>query len=68
MVEQIAGEFQGRLKVLQADVDQTQEAAGRLGIMGVPTLVLFKGGREVGRTVGAQPKAAIVKQLERALS
>lgn len=68
VVDEIAGDFEGRLKVVKVDIDGAQETASRFGIMSVPTLMVFKGGQEIGRTVGAQPKAAIVKQLESVLA
>lgn len=68
VVDEIAGDFEGRLKVFKVDIDGAQETASRFGIMSVPTLMVFKGGQEIGRTVGAQPKSAIVKQLELVLA
>ena len=68
VVEEIAGDFEGRLKVVMVDIDTAQETASKYGIMSVPTLMVFRGGKEVGRTVGAQPKDSIVKQLESALA
>jgi thioredoxin 1 len=68
IVDEIAGDFKGRLKVVKMDVDSAQATASRLGILSVPTLMVFRQGKEVGRTMGAQPKAAIVKQLESILA
>ena len=68
VVEEIAGDFEGRLKVVKVDIDTAQETASKFGIMSVPTLMVFRKGKEVGRTVGAQPKDTIVKQLESALA
>lgn len=68
VVEEIADDFEGRLKVVKVDIDSAQETASRLGITSVPTLMVFNKGKEVGRTYGAQPKETIVKQLEAALA
>ena len=68
IVDEIAGDFEGRLRVFKVDIDGAQETASRFGIMSVPTLMVFRGGQEIGRTVGAQPKATIVKQLESVLA
>lgn len=67
VVEQIAGQYAGRLKVVQAPMERVPETAARLEIRAVPTLVLVRGGREVCRAVGAQPKHLLVKLLDIAL-
>lgn len=64
LVDQIATEFNGRLKVAKIDIDNSPETPAQLGIRGVPTLVVFKNGREVARQVGAVPKAKIVALFE----
>ncbi|MGF7179049.1 thioredoxin [Tunturiibacter psychrotolerans] len=58
-VEEIAAEFDGRLKVMKLDVDQNSATASRFAIRGIPALLLFKGGKEVERIVGLVPKATI---------
>jgi thioredoxin 1 len=63
VVDEIAGDMKGKLKVVKCDVDNAQDMASSLGILSVPTLVLFQGGKEVRRRVGAGPKASIVKDL-----
>ena len=63
VVDEIAGDMKGKLKVVKCDVDEAQDTAASLGILSVPTLVLFQGGKEVRRRVGAGPKASIVKDL-----
>ena len=63
VVDEIAGEMKGKIKVMKCDVDEAQDTAASLGILSVPTLVLFQGGKEVRRRVGAGNKATIVKDL-----
>lgn len=63
-IDQIAAEFNGRLKVAKLDIDDSPETPARLGIRGVPTLVVFKNGQEVARQVGAAPKQKIVALVE----
>lgn len=58
-IDQLAEEYQGRLKVAKLDIDDSPNTPANLGIRGVPTLIVFKGGREVARQVGAAPKAKI---------
>lgn len=62
----IVDELAGRLKVAKCNVDENQDLAMKFGVMSIPTLVVFKGGQEVGRTVGASamPKARLAAELE----
>lgn len=64
VVEQIAREMAGRLRVAKLNVDENPATASRFDIQGIPALLVFKDGREVERIVGAQPKAAILQRLE----
>lgn len=64
VVDQIAHEMAGRLRVMKLNVDENPATASRFDIRGIPALLVFKGGREVERIVGAQPKSAIVQRLE----
>jgi thioredoxin 1 len=63
-VDAIAEEYAGKLKVMKLDVDSDQDIAARYGIMGIPALLLFKGGEVVTQIVGAQPKDSIIKQIQ----
>ncbi|MBI4231876.1 thioredoxin, partial [Candidatus Peregrinibacteria bacterium] len=65
VVEEVAKEYNGKLKVVKVDVDKAGEAATQFGVMSVPTVVFIKDGKEVGRSVGAVPKQNLVKELER---
>jgi thioredoxin 1 len=64
-VEQLSTELQGKAKVVTIDVDEQNEIAARYGIMSIPALVVFKGGQEVDRIVGAVPKATIEQLVKR---
>ncbi len=66
-IEQIAEEYAGRAKVYKLDVDANGEIAQKYGIMSIPALVVFKGGKDVDRMVGAAPKAQIAALIDRAL-
>jgi thioredoxin 1 len=55
------------LRVVQLDVDTSQVVAGRYGVLSMPTLVLFRGGQELGRTIGAQPRRRIEQQVDQML-
>ena len=64
VVEEIAGEYEGKVKVGKLDVENNAETAGKSGIRSIPTLLIFKGGEVVDRIVGAVPKHAIVEKLK----
>jgi thioredoxin len=57
LLEKLADEFAGRVNFAKANADETGNLAGRFGITGVPTLILFHGGKPMGRTIGlASPR------------
>ena len=62
-VQEIAAEHEGALQVAKVDVDDNPAVPGRYAIVGIPTLMLFKGGQVVERIVGAQPKERILAQV-----
>ncbi|RMG06864.1 MAG: thioredoxin [Acidobacteria bacterium] len=67
-VEAVAEQFNGKAKVLKMNVDENPEIPQQYGIRGIPTLILFKGGVEQERIVGAVPRDVIIKLLEKHLS
>ena len=62
-VEQIAEDYDGSIKVAKVDVDDNPAIPGRYGIVGIPTLMLFKDGEVVERITGALPKDAILAKV-----
>jgi thioredoxin 1 len=60
MLEEIAGEYQGRLKILKVDVDQEAELAEQHNIASIPALVLYREGRILAQRSGAIPKQEII--------
>jgi thioredoxin 1 len=64
-VEEIAKEYQGRLKVAKVDVDENMEVSARYGVQSIPTLMLFKNGDAVERLIGAYPKPMILAKIQR---
>lgn len=66
-VNQLAGEYEGRVKVTTLDIDESPATAQKFQIRGVPTLLMIKGGKVVGQQVGAVPKAKIQALLDSAL-
>jgi thioredoxin 1 len=67
VVEELASEYEGKVKVGKVDVDSNQQVAFKYGIRGIPTLLIFKSGRVVEQIVGAVPKPHIAAKLEKLL-
>jgi thioredoxin 1 len=63
IVEEIAQEKGEKLRVAKLNIDDNPEATRKYGVMSIPSLILFKGGEEVARVVGAKPKDAILRDL-----
>ncbi len=68
VVEELAGEFAGKVKIAKLDVDNNQGVADTYGIRSIPTLLLFDKGAVVDRMVGVAPKSAIVEKLNGVLA
>jgi len=64
IVDEIAAEYAGRLRVFKLDTDKDGQIASAFGVMGLPTLMLFKNGRPVESIMGYKPKAEIVKKIK----
>jgi thioredoxin 1 len=67
LVEELAGEFEGKAKVGKLDVDNNQESAIKYGVRSIPTVLIFKDGKVHDTIIGAVPKAQLKKKLEAAL-
>src|SRR3989338_1845929 len=67
VVEELAGTYQGKVKVGKLNVDDHPAVAARFRIMNIPTLLLLKGGQEADRIVGVVPKEELTRRIERAL-
>ena len=63
IVEELHGEWQGKVKVVQCDADLNPNLLARYGILGIPTLMLFRGGEVKERITGFQPKNKLVAKL-----
>lgn len=68
VVEELAGEFAGKAKVVKVDVDESGQTAAHYGIRGIPTLMIFKNGQVVETVVGAVSKKALTEKLNAHLS
>lgn len=64
IIEEIAGEYEGKAKVGKLNVDENPEVASKYGIMSIPTMLIFKNGEVVDQIVGAVPKGQITDKLD----
>ena len=63
--EELARQYEGRVRFFKLNVDENQQVPQRFGIKGIPTLVFFDGGREVERVVGASSREALARIVDR---
>jgi thioredoxin 1 len=67
IVEELAKEFTGKVKITKLNVDENPAIPSQYGVRGIPTLILFKGGKILDQIVGAVPKARLKAMIEKAL-
>ncbi|MBU0982183.1 thioredoxin [Patescibacteria group bacterium] len=63
LIDELTGEFEGKVKIGKMDVDSNPDTAQSFGIMSIPTLVFFKDGKEVDRVSGVLPKETLTEKL-----
>ena len=68
VVEELAGTYQGKVKMGKLNVDDHPQVAAEHRIMNIPTLLLFKGGKEVDRIVGVVPKEELARRIDKVLA
>ena len=64
ILNQIAEEYEGRIKITKVDADQSNQMAMQFGVQSIPTMILFKNGQPVERLVGAMPKDRLLSRIE----
>lgn len=64
VIEELAGDFEGRAKVAKLDVDHNPQTAMNYNVRSIPTLLFFKGGRVVDQLIGTAPKKVLAERLE----
>lgn len=67
IVEEIATQYEGRIKVVKLNTDENPNTASQLGIRSIPTLILFKQGQQVDTVVGAVPKTTLAQTIDKHL-
>jgi thioredoxin 2 len=65
MIDELASEWRGRVRFAKINVDENPATSARYHVRSIPTLLVFKGGQEVDRIVGLQPKSEIIRRLQR---
>jgi thioredoxin 1 len=68
VVEEVAQQFDGQVKVVKVNTDENPQVASKYGIRSIPTLMIFKDGQRVDMVVGAVPKTTLVQTLEKHLT
>ncbi|MBM3118871.1 MAG: thioredoxin [Chloroflexi bacterium] len=68
IVEELAKEYKGKVEFAKLNVDESPFVASKYGVMSIPTLMLFKGGKPMQHAVGLQPKEQLKKMLDRVLA
>ena len=68
IIEKLAGEYAGKVKVAKLNTDDNPRTAQKYGIRSIPTLLVFKGGEPVGQIIGFRPKGDLKKRLDEALN
>ena len=66
--ERLSHEYKGKLRFAKMNVDENESVPGRLGIQSIPTLMIFHGGKAIGRLVGMLPEPRLKKEIDRVLS
>lgn len=65
VIDELAGEYAGKVVIGKVDVDKNQETAGKYGVMSIPTVIVFKDGKEVDRKAGFSGKAGYEEMLKK---
>ena len=68
VVEELAGEYAGKMKFLKLNTDDNAQTATRYGIRSIPTLMVFKGGEPVEQVIGFRPKSALKQTIDKVLA
>lgn len=67
VLEELSNSYKGKVHVMKINVDDNQESSSKYGVMSIPTTILFKGGKEMGRQVGFSGKEAFENLMKKAL-
>jgi len=68
IVDELATEYEGRVKIVKVNVDENPETPGQFNIMSIPTFILFKEGKPLSSFIGAKPKESVKQEIDRAIA
>jgi thioredoxin 1 len=68
MIDELAGQYDGRLKVVKVNIDDNPQAPARYGVRGIPNLLIIKGGEVKDQILGAVPKQKLVTAVDNAIA
>jgi len=68
IVKELAGEYEGRVKIVKMNVDESPGAPGKYGVRAIPTLLAFRGGQVVEQVQGLRPKAALDEMVQKLIA
>ena len=66
-LEELSAEYEGKVKIVKVNVDENPNSPAQMGVRGIPSLFMFKGGEVVSNKVGAAPKAALESWIKEAI-
>ncbi len=67
VLDELAGEYDGKLSIMRMDIDQNPKTAAKYSVMSIPTLLIFKQGKPISHIVGFRPKADLKRSLDAVL-
>ena len=68
VVDELATEYEGKVKIVKVNVDESTETPGQFNVMSIPTFILFKDGKPVSQFIGAKPKENVKQELDKLLT
>ena len=68
IIDELEKEYAGKIKFVKINVDENSETPGQFNVMGIPTFIIFKGGKAVAQFVGGRPKEDVKKELDKVLT
>jgi thioredoxin 1 len=68
VLDELAKEYEGKIKIAKVDVDQNQQVAGNFNIRSIPTLLFFKNGQVVKQLIGAHPKTKLITEIQEVIA
>jgi thioredoxin 1 len=68
ILEELAGEYAGKVVIAKVNTDESSKYAAQFGVQAIPTMIFFKGGKEVSRIVGVKPKSELKRDFDKVVN